>query len=167
MKREERRKGTYVAVKFHKLTNDAIAQYCKKNDIPNCVAPSKLHTTILYSRKHVPNIVTMGELMFPIEGTPLKFEVWPTQPDEQGNKKNCLVLLYDCPALVKRHNYFMDYYDATYDYDKFHTHITFSYDIGDLDIKDLPKFDHPIFVAKEYSEDLNLNWADEESTKEK
>ena len=68
---------------------------------------------------------------------PGEFDVWETSPT-QGAKTRCLILKIDCPELVARHKELMDEHEATYDYPVYQPHITLSYDIGDLDINDLP-----------------------------
>lgn len=151
--KEERRKGTYAAVHFDDNTKQAIKKYIEENNIPNAVPVNKLHTTLLYSRKFLPDYVAAGKVH--LVGQPTNFENWPTQ-DKQSN---CLVLKYDCPDLVKRHKFLMKEHGATFDYDEFKPHVTLSYDIGDMDIKDLPKFEDDIVIVEEYSEDLDLNWA--------
>ena len=151
--------GTYAGVRFSDKTRDAIAKYIADNNIPNAIKDHKLHTTLLYSRKYLPNYKPRGELEEVLVGKPIKFEKWPSQPDEDGNVSKCLVLKYDCPDLVNRHEDLMKEHDATFDYDEFKPHVTFSYNVDDLQCKDLPEFDDDIEISEEYGEDLNLNWA--------
>lgn len=162
---EDRRKqerGTYAGVRFDTATVDAIEKYMKDNDIPKAVSGDKLHTTLLYSRKYLPDYKATGKLTPHLIGTPTEFVVWKTSGDDGKEPANCLVLMYSCPALVKRHKELMKEYDATYDFDEYKTHITLSYDIGDLDIKTLPEIKKTIksiVIVEEYQEDLNLSWA--------
>jgi len=71
------------------------------------------------------------------------------------------VLTYDCPELIDRHNALMKEHGATFDYDEFKPHVTLSYDVGrEFDTKKLPVADiGDINVIDEYSEELNLDWA--------
>lgn len=153
--------GTYVGVRFHKDTKKAIRQYIENNNIPNSVKEEKLHTTVLYSRKHVPDLDDRRLLKLAMFGTPTKFEIYPSQPDGGGETSNCLVLEFTCPELVDRHNYLVNTRGGTHDFDDYKTHITFSYNVGDLDIKQLPPFDNMIIITEEYSQELNDNWVDE------
>ncbi len=152
------KKGTYAGVRFSEGTKRAIEGYIKDNKIPNGIVPSKMHTTLLYSRKHLPDYNPTGKYDKPLIGTPTTFDVWKSS-NEDGNDTSCLVLEYDCPELVKRHKFLMDEHEATYDYPKYKTHITLSYDIGDMNIKDLPKFTDDIEIESEYKEDLDLSWS--------
>lgn len=65
----------------------------------------------------------------------------------------------DCQYLSDRHNEIMDLYEATYDYPEYKVHVTLSYDIGDIDIKDLKIDGFPkINIVKEYYNELILDW---------
>lgn len=151
-------KGTYAAVKFSDATKDAIKAYIKDNEIPNGVPRSKLHTTLLYSRKHLPNYKALGKLEDPLIGVPGTFEVWESSSEP---KTRCLVLKFKCSELDARHEQLMTEHKATYDFPEYKTHITFSYDIGDMDHTDLPPLgdEFAIEIVHEYQEDLDLNWA--------
>lgn len=149
-------KGTYAAVKFDTATNKAIHQYIHDTMLPNAVRPDQLHTTLLYSRKHLPNYKPMGMLMLALFGTTFEFDVWQSSTGER-----CLVLKYTCDALVERHKYLMDTHEATYDFPNYTPHITFSYDIGNMDISTLPDVNaylSAVVIIEEWSEDLNLDW---------
>jgi len=156
-------KGTYAGVTFSDDTVKDISDYIKTADIPNPVDSDKLHTTLLYSRKYLPKYEPKKEYVPLFKGTPVKMEKWPSQPDEDGKVSMCLVLLYECPELSERHDYLMKEHNATYDYDKYKPHITLSYDVGNLKVSDLPDFEKDIQINGEYSEDLNLNWAKDNS----
>lgn len=160
--------GTYAGVKFSQDTIDAIEQYCTDNKIPRAVSGNKLHCTLLYSRKYLPKFEPVGEYKEPLIGKPSDFEIWQSQStDENPNPTRCLVLKFKCPDLESRHKELMHKYDATYDFPKYKTHVTLSYNVDDLDIKDLPKFTSPIIIISEYSEDLNLSWADKNADRNK
>jgi len=159
--------GTYAAVSFGDKTIDTLQEFIKTHNIPNKVAPTKMHCTLLFSRKHLPNYEPLGDLDPPLEGKPGKFEVWPSQPDENGDKANCLVLNFECPDLVDRHLFLMDEHKATHDYDEYKTHVTLSYDIGDMKIDKLPAgadVVDKIDIVKEYGSDLDLNWANKSTS---
>jgi len=166
---EEKRKtvrGIYAGVKPSQETKENLADYMEDNKIPLPVKADKLHTTILYSRKHLPNYKPAGKLDVPYVGKTVGFTVWKTTPEDPNEEKaNCLVLKFKCPALVKRHEELMKEHGATFDYDKYETHITLSYDIGDLDVSKLPEVDFDLEFDTEYLEELNLNWAKTKGTK--
>lgn len=160
-------KGTYAGVRFTDDTVKRIKTYAEENEIPNRVPSSKLHTTVLYSRKYCPNYEAAGAYDKPLVGKPKKFDIWKSQPDENGNRSLCLVLTYDCPELVNRHNALMKEHGATFDYDQYRPHVTFSYDVGEgFDVNKLnPKDIGDIEISKEYREDLDLNWAKNNTSK--
>lgn len=151
-------KGTYAGVCFNDETTQAIKKYISDNNIPNGVPVDKLHTTLLYSRKFLPDYVPQGDIDPPFTGTVTGLTVWLTQ----DKKSRCLIMKYDCPELTERHKFLMETHGATFDYDSYKTHVTLSYDIGDLDHKKLPDVAAEIpeiTIVKEYSEVLDLNWA--------
>lgn len=159
LQESESKKGTYAGVKYCTESKQAIEDYCNTNNIKNCLAKDKIHSTLLYSTKFLPNYVAPGDLDTPIKATASSFDIWATQPDENGAVKNCLVLKLTCPELVKRHKLLMDEHKAKYDFDDYVPHVTFSYDVGDIKIKDLPKFTKPLNIISEYQEDLKMDWA--------
>lgn len=160
--KEENKPGTYAGVRFCDDTVNRIKTFIEENEIPQPVPDEKLHSTVLYSRKHLPDYQAAGDLEQPYEGTPTEFDVWESQPDEEGVTSNCLVLQYDCDPLVERHNSLMQEHGATFDFDEYRPHVTLSYDVGDLDLSNLnPSNIGPINIVNEYREDLNTNWAKE------
>lgn len=151
--------GTYAGVYLSDKTVDAIVTYCEKHKIPNAVPANKLHVTLLYSRKYLPDYEAAGKYKKPLVGKPTGFDVWGSHDEDSSSK--ALVLRFDCEQLEKRHNDLMDEHDAEYDYDEYNPHVTFSYDIEELDVDKLPPFTQPIEIVKEYQEELNLDWAED------
>lgn len=154
--------GTYAAVKFSKKTIDCLLRFCLENGIKNALSASKFHTTLLYSRKHLPDLDINGDLSTPVIGTPSEVVVWETRSKNKDDKTDrCLVLKYKCKALSDRHTQLMDEHGGTYDFDEYQPHITLSYDIGDMDIdhlQDKIKALCDIEIVSEYCEDLELEW---------
>ena len=159
-------RGTYAGVHFSESTNNAIRNYIIANDIPNPVPADKLHCTLLYSRKHCPDYEAQGQLDTPIIGKPGKFEIWPGQPEEDGHCPNCLVLNFESTELEQRHQHLMDEHKATFDYPEYKTHVTFSYDVGDMKLEDIPEFTDQIEIVEEYGERLSADWAKENAVTE-
>lgn len=167
--KQEPTKGTYAAVKFDKSTTDALAKYISDNKIPNPIKTEKMHCTVLYSRKYCPDYEPLGEIDPPWIGKPDKLEVWESKGklrDEAPTR--CLVMKFTCEELNARHKELMDEHDATYDFPEYKTHITLSYDIGDMDEDELPSIKDAIDeikVVSEYGEDLESDWAKTKGTK--
>ncbi len=156
-----KKKGTYAAVRFDDKTNKAILKFIKDNKIPNGLKTKDLHTTLLYSRKFLPNYKPTGEYKKHMIGIPTEFDVWESD-NEDGDNTKCLVVKYKCPELGAKHKQLMKDHKATFDYPEYNCHITLSYDIGNKDIKKLPKFKEvvpTINIISEYGEDLDLSWS--------
>ncbi len=162
LKEALKKKGTYAGVRFCDNTKDAIQAYMDENNIPNMLDKEKLHSTLLYSRKHCPDYTPAGNVS--MVGVPKEFDVWNTQAPEGSGKdtSRALVLKYECPELEQRHMSLRKEHGATHDFPDYTPHITLSYDIGDTDVDQLPdisKFLSQINIVKEYGEDLDLDWA--------
>ena len=162
---DKQKPGTYAGVRFSPSTVESLTQYATDNKIPNALDSKEYHTTLLYSRKHLPNYEPMGEYSTHMTGTPTGFEIWPSQPDDEGHVKNCLVMTYSCPRLYQRHHKLMQQHGATYDFDEYKPHVTLSYDAGDLDPSKLPAYEEEIEITKEYREELTDSWADDKKGK--
>lgn len=165
LQEQEEKKGTYAGIQFDDDTKDRIMQFIKENKIPNPIARDKLHTTLIYSRKYLPKYEAAGKINPPWVAEPVDFDVWESQADKDGKKSRCLVMKIECTECTERHNEIMDEHKATFDYDEYRPHITLSYDIGDFKTSTLPKASTigDLKAVKEYKEDLNLNWAKDNS----
>lgn len=155
-KMTEHKQGTYSGVRFSPETKESIMNFIKKYKIPNAVSESKLHTTVLYSRKPLPDYKAQGKINPPYTGKSDHFEIWKTR----DTGKNCLVLKYKSPELVERHKYLMKKHEATYDFKEYIPHITLSYDIGDMKLEDFGKPEEigDIVIVEEYMQPLDLDW---------
>lgn len=159
---EQKHKGTYAGVHFDYDTKKRIQKYMKDNKIPNDLPLHKLHNTLIYSRKYLPKFKAQGRLDPPWTGEIVELDIFTGQPDEDGKKAKCLVLKFECAECTDRHHEIMDEHGATFDYDEYTPHVTLSYDMEDLEIKDLSdpkKAIGDLKIVEEYQEDLNLNWA--------
>lgn len=153
--------GTYAAVRFSKSTIDRLTQFCVDNGVKNALKPSKLHTTLLYSRKHLPDYEALGDLDSPWIGSPKEFVVWDTRSEDDAPPTRCLILKFECKQLEDRHEFLMKEHGATYDFDTYHPHISLSYDIGNDEIDSLTgKINDigDIEIVHEYTENLILGW---------
>lgn len=126
--------GTYVSVKLSKASREALDKWSTEHNIPNPINPKDFHTTIVYSRKGVPEVVNYN-IDLPIK---TKIKGWKIFPSDSGMKR-CLVAVVDSPELEKHHETIHNKYGASYDYDDYIPHITFSYDYGPAKIPtDIP-----------------------------
>jgi hypothetical protein len=146
-------KGTYAGLRVALQSCMAINEYINENKIPlhRSDKEQRLHVTLLHSKKYLPDYESAGNVFY--ECKPTKFDIFPTQEGRNG-----LVLLLDCPALVQRHKTLMKKHRAVFDYDEYIPHVTFSYDVGDLDLNTLPPFTTTIFLNEEYGEELDIDW---------
>ena len=158
----ERRKaqniGTYLKVNLDKDSVERIKKFFEECDLPNPIPLEKLHVTVVYSRKPLPKLQANPSAVYIAK--PVSFAIWKS-PANRGKPKdtNGLVLKLDSPILVERHKYVVREFGATVDFDTYIPHITFSYDVGDLDLAELPTIDLPnLVLSGETSKDLDLDW---------
>lgn len=144
--------GTYVGVKLDKESCKKIKELCKELDVPNRVPTDKMHSTIIYSRKHVPELKADNS-KYPMIGTPTELHIFNTQ-----DNKRALVLKLKCPKLVDRHNDIMSEYQTTYDYPEYIVHVTLSYDCGEFDPSSFDGNLPDVVFVSEYVQDLVLDW---------
>lgn len=52
--------GSYAGMSFSDKTSKEIVAYLKHNNIPNPVSEDKLHTTLMFSRKFLPEYTSHG-----------------------------------------------------------------------------------------------------------
>lgn len=154
---ERKTNGLYAAVYFSDDTINRISKYCKKAKIPNTLDTNDFHSTLAYSRKPLNNFVPIEKLNE--TGIPIGFEVWASEPNAfKDDKTHCLVLHYESDYMRKRFDEILDL-GATYDFDEYNPHISFSYDVGaSFDIESLPPVDELglLNIIGEYSEPLDL-----------
>lgn len=146
-------KGSYAGLRVAAQSCADIRNYVDENHIPQTPSDKeqRLHVTLLYSKKYLPDFEPAGPVRYDCK--PAGFDVFPSQ---EGGR--CLVLLLDSEQLVQRHKTLMKKHKATFDYDKYIPHVTFSYDIGDFDITKLPPFTRTIVLDEEYGEELDIDW---------
>ncbi len=155
--KKTKKKGTYAGLKFSSNTTKMIKEYMGNNNIPNPLPVSKLHSTLLYSRKHLPEYEPTGKFDESWTGDPTHFSIFKSNPKNSTDNTNCLVLEYTCKEQSARFDDLMNEHDATYDFDDYKPHITLSYDVGDLDHDNLTKLEKALEIVEEYGEDLKLD----------
>lgn len=153
----ENKRGTYVGLKFDSDSTMFLKSFMIENSIPNRVPSDKLHVTLLYSRKYLPDFKARGKIE-PINIKPLEFNVWDSN-GENDTKTKCLVLKFESKELKDLHNEYMDEYKATFDYPEYQPHVTLSYNIENYDARELTLPKRTLQLDYEYKELLNLNWA--------
>lgn len=158
LEKDEQKKvdGTYVGATFGSATIKKLKKMIKDLNIPKPVSSDKFHTTTIFSRTKFPDdFKALGKLDPPWKAIPDGFDLFTGR-----NKQKCLVLRYKCKEQVKRHEFLMDEYKASYDWPTFKCHLTLSYDCGDFDITKYNPKDYidEIIIDNEYTEPLQLDW---------
>jgi len=150
--------GTYAGVRFDQYTIRDLRLLQETLMIPNPLSEQKFHSTLLFSRKPLPDYVPFGEYPVAPTSNTNQFELTVFKT---ASGKNALVLKYDCDFLSSRHSELMETHGGTWDHPSYIPHITLSYDIGDFPIQLGPVgflSDRKIVISTEYSDDLDLSW---------
>lgn len=150
--------GTYAAVRFSEKTIESLKELQERLSVPNPLRPSEFHSTLLYSRKNLPNYIALGELspVVTSDSEDFTLDIWPS------GEKNVLVLIYPCEWLKSRWEKLTEEHNAPWDFPDFTPHVTLSYDVGDF--VPTEKVVHfaskkPIVIVSEYSKELDEDYA--------
>ena len=148
--------GSYVGARLSAKSKARLRKMAKEIGVPKLVPSSKMHITLIYSRKYLPDFKPRGKLDEPMKATVEGLTVF-----QQEGGPRVLVVKLKSADLKNRHEEIMDEHKATYDFDEYVPHVTLCYDCGDFDetehsIKN--QFQEPLEFDEEYYEDLDLNW---------
>lgn len=144
-------KGAYVGVRFDKASLEMLQDLQKMYKIPDPTPIKDMHATVIYSRVPV-DFPIRNEVNEKIDRQ-VQFHVFNTR-----DGKRALVLKLKSDYLTQRHDLGTEL-GATYDFPDYIPHVTLSYDVGDKQFSTKPfKLEKELVIAKEYKEDLNLNW---------
>lgn len=119
-----------------------IRQFCAKSKVPNPEKGTDMHVTVIFAKGEIPDYKAKGEYAEHLQATPKEFKVWPAKNIETETGW-CLVLMLDCPMLVKRHKELLDKHKIKWDYKEYIPHLTLSksvpeeYDISSLKPKEI------------------------------
>lgn len=146
-------KGTYVGLRVLTPSNLLLRDLCLQNGIPHKASmfDNRLHTTVIYSRKHCPDIVAIPQKLYVCE-----FGGYDIFSGQRG--ENVLVLKLVSQELQDRHNFLMQTHGATYDFPEYKPHVTLSYNYSDKTAAGITPFTDKILLGLEYVEDLDLKW---------
>jgi hypothetical protein len=144
--------GSYFGVKFSDLTVCRIMKYMEHYEIPNAVCEDSIHATIMYCDHTLPkdDYIAEGKIKPFIHAEFKCLAVWQTQAVPRRASTRCLVLKFNCPALMWRNLYLMSRYYPNINFKQYQPHITLSYDVGDFKFNHMIAFDHPIEIVEEY-----------------
>lgn len=160
--------GTYAGWYFDSKSKTIINNLQNTLGIPNLTPKDKLHVTLLFSRKFLPNYKPLGKVNIKVQIS--DFKVFETE-----DKKYVLVAVLkgvgDKNPLIERHKELMVKHEATFDYEVYTPHVTLSYDVGPgFNFEKLKSLEVEKIIGQflnlneEYSEGLDLNWSVESSS---
>ncbi|QPI17879.1 hypothetical protein POP12_087 [Pectobacterium phage POP12] len=143
--------GLYMKVKYSENSLELVKKLQEKLQLKNPVSLNKIHTTVVYSRKHVDIFPSLDVYE---KASIVGLDVWDTKYGKT------VVAFLDSPYLHERFNDAMEA-GATYDYPDYKPHITLSYDAGNDVFFDFKKytvqFPIDLFIVSEHTEELDFN----------
>ena len=147
--------GTFAGLHLYGQDAQRLHQFALENEIPNPEPADRLHVTVVFSRKYIPDFKPLGKLKSPMRGMPIEARIFG-EGDERA-----LVIVLDAPEVVARHKYVMDHYEeATYDHDEYIPHVTLSYNAGDFDPETLDVSSiGMVTLVEEYTSDIDPDWS--------
>lgn len=116
--------GTYVAAKLTKASQSALDYFVTEAGITNAADPKQYHSTVIYSRKGVPDVKNY-KFKLPFKAHIKEWKLFDTQFGKSGK---CLVAIMDSPELEKAHRDIRQQYGALHGFPDYHPHVTVSYD---------------------------------------
>jgi hypothetical protein len=145
--------GTYVCLKMDEDSQKRVARFIELNHIVNGVQMASLHSTVIYSKKHCPNLKV--EDIGRVEAKIVKFIQIPHET------KIILALETESEEMQKLHKRLRKEHDATHDFDSYLTHVTVAYDALQMPVHpDMSMFEgRPLVFDTMVVEDLNEDWA--------
>ena len=144
-------RGTYVGLRVLDPGSSMLYLHCEAAGIKvkKSMFDRRLHTTVIYSRKHCPTLVANDAIH---DCAFSGYDIF-----SGGDGKNVLVVKLNAPSVTARHIKLMADHGATYDHPVFIPHITLSYDYHSSTTVGIPTFDFPIYLGEEYVEELDLS----------
>ena len=140
-----KKSGLYVACDLSKESLMKLENFIKLHKIPDISKEIfEKHCTIIYSDIYTD--VKLEKYEYLAYGS--SYAIFGKEDEK------ILVLLLNCPDIMKRHRQIMSEYNLNYSHDHYKPHITISYDIGDFDWQKLPIFDDELYLTNEYKEEL-------------
>jgi hypothetical protein len=125
---------------------------CARLGIKDPMPPSKLHSTVLYSRKHVDHDVCRKLIELPVYGRGDGLALFPQQ-----DGKKCLVLEFSSIYLQGLHNKLIQR-GGTHDFPSYETHVTLARDLDDSFVVPKREIIVPLVFNRFEVKDLDEDW---------
>jgi len=120
---DDHKYGTFGCLEVDLEQAQEIAEWCDENDVP-CQDKDKLHCTVIYSPKPCPELMKFDESEWNIMAKVTGYKILGTS----------LVLILDCPEVIKLHETIMENSDATYTWPDYIPHVSLFYAEPDEEI---------------------------------
>lgn len=169
----EAKKNLQTLYVSRKLTNaEDLVAWAHEQGFDKCLDPKEMHVTIAYSKEKI-DVSEMTDSFDTVNVAAKKGNKGGKREMKLfGEKKDCVVLVFECPDLHHRWEEFIDDFGASWDHDGYHPHVTISYNglPEGLELKDIEPYKGRLEFGPEVHQEINPKWkskAKEKKTKPK
>lgn len=134
------------------LNAKAIVAWAKKQGFRTVVDPAEMHCTVLYSKTPVDWFGLPEDYWADMDGKMMVAPGGPRAVERLGDE-GAVVLHFASRQLRYRHNDLVEA-GASHDYAEYLTHVTLSYDAGDVDLESVEPYAGPLVFGPEIFEEI-------------
>lgn len=169
----EAKKNLQTLYVSRKLTNaEDLVAWAHEQGFDKCLDPKEMHVTIAYSKEKI-DVSEMTDSFDTVQVSEKKGKKGGKREMKLfGEKKDCVVLVFECPELHERWDEFIDDFGASWDHDGYHPHVTISYNglPEGMKLEDIEPYKGRLEFGPEIHKEVNPKWkskAKEKKTKPK
>ncbi len=169
----EAKKNLQTLYVSRKLTNaEDLVAWAHEQGFDKCLDPKEMHVTIAYSKEKI-DVSEMTDSFDTVQVSEKKGKKGGKREMKLfGEKKDCVVLVFECPDLHHRWEEFIDEFGASWDHDGYHPHVTISYNglPEGMKLEDIEPYKGRLEFGPEIHKEVNPKWkskAKEKKTKPK
>lgn len=160
-------KTLYVSRKL--LNADDLVAWAHSQGFETCLDPKEMHVTVAYSKKEV----DWDEMTDSFDNVRVSSVTEKNKKNNKreiklfGEKKDCVVLVFNSIDLTHRWEELTDEHGASWDFDDYHSHVTITYNglPDDLNLDDIEPYEGVLEFGPEIHQEINPKW--KSKTKEK
>lgn len=155
----EAKKKTQTLYVSRKLLNgEDIVAWAHSQGFETCLDPKEMHATIAYSKDKI-DVSQMTDSFDTIR-VPAGKHRGKREMKLFGEKKDCVVLSFECEELHVRWKEIIDDFGASWDHDGYHPHITISYTgmPEGMSLDDIEPYKGKLEFGPEIHQEVNIKW---------
>lgn len=142
------------------LNANAVIEWAKSQGFTNCVGEDDMHVTVAYSKEKIDWSEMTDSFDNVVSRKDDRMDKTERAVKAFGEKKDAIVLTFENADLHRRWKEFIDDFDASWDHDGYHPHVTITYDglPEGLKLEDIKPYEGELFFGPEKLEPVKKNW---------